>query len=416
MDNSEWEVVTPQNMQSPIQNENEWEVAPVAPDSMQPQQNESRGMSALKALPRIGEDLYKKGYNVIHNIPQYASNAWHAGPSIARAVANSPGGALKQGLAGFAEMGQETFNIPHDLVNYGAERLHLVPEEFNRKMQMARMPDQTKNINDVFGTPQNQGEADLRWLGRNSENILGAKGLASAFNPLRLTERGIVKNVLKSEKRQVEKHTNMYDGLWKDAQQAGINTVPVDRQLVQNNLQYIKKYKSPREYQSIDTFTNDPTLSNAQKAASDMKAMKRSLDEKSRSNSLTSEEKNLYNSIDETLNHVESKMFLNQNGVKNTKLANRYKKISASYRDNVVPYKYNPNIQDYKAKGITKGELVQSLGRGEFAAKKGWRHPSIALRKALGGPLGTMTAAGLGAAIYDIGFGKKNPAEEEPKY
>lgn len=415
MDNSEWEIVTPQNMQSPPQNENEWEAVPLAPNSMQPQ-NESPLMSRIKAPFRIGEDLYKQGYKTISHIPDYYRSAKSGIPEIAQALAQNPGAALKQGLAGVAELGQNIFNSPHDLANYATERLHLLDPETNRKIQMARMPDSQEDINWALGTPQNPGEADLRWAGRNAENILAAGGLASTFNPLRLTERGIVKNVLKAEKQQVAKHTNMYDNLWKDAQSAGINSVPVDSQLIQNNLNFIKKYKSPREYQSINDFNNSPTLSNAQKAASDMKAMKRSLDEKSRSNSLTSEEKNLYDSIDETLNHVESKMFLDKNGVKNTKLANKYKKISASYRDNVVPYKYNPNIQAYKAKEITKGELVQSLGRGEFAAKKGLSHPAIGLRKKVAPTAQAVGLAGLAKMLYDSSFGNKQSLEQEPNY
>jgi hypothetical protein len=55
-------------------------------------------------------------------------------------------------------------------------------------------------------------------------------------------------------------------------------------------------------------------------------------------------------------------MFRNQHGERNERLANRHRVINSSYRENVVPYRYNPNIQKFIDKDIVLRRLI-SLNR-----------------------------------------------------
>jgi hypothetical protein len=115
--------------------------------------------------------------------------------------------------------------------------------------------------------------------------------------------------------------------------------------------------------------------------------MERGLEQKSRGNSLTGEERNLFDAISHTRQHIENNMFRDNNGVRNERLATRYRGITNSYRENVVPYRYNTDIQAFRAREILAKQLAERLKTGEFAAKKGDLHPELyrgeALKKAL---------------------------------
>jgi len=371
---------------------------------------ESLGQAALAAPFRVGEDMYKGLFHFLQNMPQYFQGAKTGIPAAYQTATQHPAQAGKQALAGFAELGQNAFNLPHDLVNYASQRLNLVPEDINKKVQMGRMPDSEAQINATFGAPQTPGEEAFRWGGRNIDNVLAAGGIAKALNPMALTNKNVAKSIIAEGDKQVVAHNKVYDKLWKDADNAGINQVPVDQKLVTDNMDLIKKYKTPREYKSVDKFMSDPTLANAQTAQSDLGNMKRMLEERSRTSSLTGEEKNLYDALSETQNHIEGNMFKDQAGLTNQRLKDRYDKISRSYRDNVVPYKYNADIQAYKNKELVARQLVGRLKEGEFGAKKGAEHPELyrsdALKKALIGIGVGSGALGGGMTMYKYLTGK----------
>ena len=247
-----------------------------------------------------------------------------------------------------------------------SNRLNLIPQDFNKKVQMARMPEDTKEmINQTFGQPQYQGEELIRGIPRNSLNILGGLGIAKTLNPFNLTSKSISKDILKTEKQQISVHNKEYNKIWNQAEKSGYNSVPINDKLLSDNLNIIEKYKTPREYQSLENFILDPTLQNAQKAQSDMGIMRRKLEDKSRGGALTSEELSLYNASKDAEKHIENNMFKNKSGEINKSLQDKYKKLTKSYRENVVPYKYNENIQAYKNKELLPEELINSLSRGE---------------------------------------------------
>lgn len=416
---SDWEVVPDNNQSSgqgqaqPQSIDSDWEIVHPEPNSMQaPQNNESLGMAALKAVPRMGEDIYRGGMNFLKNIPNYYQTAKSEVPGAFNAMYEHPAHAAGQALAGLGEMGQNTFNIPYDIANYATNRLNLIPQDINQKIQMARMPDSEQDINATLGQPKYPGESLIRGTTRNALNLLGVDAAVNAVNPFNLTAKSIANDVVKTGRQQEIAHTKQYNKIWNKADKSGYNEVPVDQKKLSDNLSLIEKYKTPREYQSLEDFILTPSLQNAQKAQSDMGVMKRNLQEKSRTSSLTSEELKLYNAAHDSEKHIENNMFKNDKGDVNNSLKNKYQKLTNSYRENVVPYKYNRSIQAYKNNEMLPNELVNSLSRGEFAAKKGNAHPQIAIRNALlptAKGISLLGAGGVGAYLYNQMFGNKPP-------
>lgn len=403
---SDWEIVDSQNS-SQAQSSSDWEVVNEVPVSRQPQNNESLAMAALKAPYRIGEDVYRGIGQFIKNVPGYFEASKTEVPGLFDTLKKNPEHALGQGVAGLAELGQNVFNLPHDIVNYATNRLNLVPESFNQKIQMARMPDSSQAINETFGQPQYPGEALLRGTARNALNLYGAGKLSSVLNPMNLTANSIAKNILKTEKSQIASHNALYNQIWKQAEKKGFNKVPINEKMLSDNLSILEKYKTPREYKSLEDLLFNPTLENAQKAQSDLGIIHRKLEDKSRTSALTSEEKALYNAAKESEKHIESNMFKNDSGKINKSLQNKYYSVTKSYRKNVVPYKYNAFIQAYKNQEMLPNELVNALSHGEFMAKRGGYHPYLGIRKKVKPVAAGIGLTGLGALLYENMMGNK---------
>lgn len=405
--------ITPQQQPMAQRDYSKWEIVGGQPNQQQQlsQNNESPVYSIFASPFRLLGDVLAGGGEFAHNIPKYFEQAKTEVPGVFSTIQEHPKHALKQYTAGLAELGQNIFNTPHDIVNYATNRLHLFPQSINEKIQMARMPDSTEAINQVLGTPQYPGEKLIRGIGRNEENILGGAMLAGKLNPLQHTTKNVAKGILQEQENQIAAHTKRYNKLWEKADNAGINNVPVNNSLINKNFQTIEQYTTPRQHESLNKFMNDKTLSNAQTAQSDLGQLKRTLEERSRTTPLTGEEKGLYNAVSETQKHIEDNMFKDRQGNLNKRLHNEYTDISKSYRENVVPYRYNADIQAYKNKELTAKELVDRLKKGEFAAKKGNVHPELirneALRKAL---MSVVPPGGVGTYLgYKYLFGNKPP-------
>jgi hypothetical protein len=370
---------------------------------------ESTGVSLAKAIPRVAEDIYRGGMGFAKNLPGYAQSASSEVPGFVNTLLTHPGHLAGQGLAGLSELGQNVFNLPHDITNYAANRLNLFPKDINQKIQMGRMPDSSNEINKTFGQPEYPGEALTRGVARNALSLVPAGKAITSLNPLNMTAKSIAKDVVNTEKQQVKTHNKLYNDIWDQAEKSGFNNVPYDESLLKPYSKLIDKFYPERSTKMLKEFMTNPTLENAQRAQSDLGQLRRSLEEKSRTTPLLETEKDLYNALDASEKHIEGNMFKNKAGQVNDALKDQYKKVTNSYRENVVPYKYNPAIQAYKNKEMLPKELVNSLSRGEFAAKKGSEHPAIGLRNKLA-PIAT--GAGLlggGTWLYNQMFGNQPP-------
>lgn len=396
---SDWEIVD-NNQQTQAQPSSDWEIVQPLSNSMRaPANTESFGMSALKAIPRAGEDLYRGLFDVVKRSPDYFNAVKEGLPAALEEIKSHPKEAAKQTAAGFAEYGQNVFNAPYDVANYLTNRLNLIPGDINQKLQMARMPSDTENaINQTFGQSQNTGQDFLRGLGRNASNVIGAAALARQLNPLRMTSRGIARNVVNTEKQQIAAHNKMYDAIWDKADKSGFNQVPFDKNLLGTNYKVINKFYPEKSSLSLKAFLKEPTLEHAQSAQSDLGNLRRVLEEKARTTPLLESEKALHQVLSESEKHIEGNMFKNAAGETSQALKDQYNKVTNSYRENVVPYKYNAAIQAYKNREMLAKELVNSLSRGEFAAKKGAAHPAIKMRQMV-----IPTASGVGT-LGGVGF------------
>lgn len=352
-----------------MQPESEWAVEQ-PPHPSTPRSDETFNQALGKAPFRLREDVYKQLFNTYKNIPQYFKNVANKGPAALATIAQHPIQSLKQEGAGLAEMGQDVFNTPHDFANYLSTRLNLLPQDINQKIQMGRMPESNNQINEVFGKPQTPGEEGVRWGAKHALGILGTGQVATSLNPMNLTTKNVANKIVGENYHQIGKHNRMYNSLWEDADRAGINFVPIDKNLYRGNVAFIEKHTTPKQHQSLLDFYHHRSLANAQVAQSDLGQIQRMLNETSKTRILTGEERNLLDTVNATQDHIQSNMFKDKNGKLNHKLMKRYQDISKSYGENVVPYRYNEDIQDFISKDITAKQLVERLKTGEFAAKK----------------------------------------------
>lgn len=189
---------------------------------------ESFGIAARNAIPIIGTDILNNIYQGIQNLPNRYNQAQTEIPGALNTLIQHPIHATGQGLAGLAEFGRNVFNTPHDIINYAANRLNLIPKDINQMVQMGRMPEDTQQIiNQWFGQPKYPGEELLRGLPRNVANIAGGISLARAMPPL--TKFGATRTLNKArqlaEGRDIGS-LNVNPELIEDARQFLPNTLP----------------------------------------------------------------------------------------------------------------------------------------------------------------------------------------------
>lgn len=359
------------------------------------QPKESYEKSLAMAIPRIGTDIASSLYNAAQNIPEYFQKGKSEVPGLMKNFFLHPISAAQQELAGLAEAGQKAFNTPHDIANYATNRLNLIPEDINQKIQMARMPESQEAINQTFGKPQHPGEELLRGGLRNIESLIPAGAVVQKLNPMNLTARSVADSIANEGAKQIHLHNNMYNRIWDVADRRGINTVPFNNRTMNHNLEFIERYKAPKETESVNRFMTHPTLNNAQIAQADMGKIRRQLEEASRKRALTGEERLMLDSATNLENEIQNNMFRDRQGNVHQDLLNEYNRVSNSYRRNVVPYRYNEAINDYMQGNKTAKKLIQNLKSGEeFEAQKGAAHPELYRSEGLKKTLMALIAGG----------------------
>lgn len=362
------------------------------------------------ALGEVGSDVLDK----VKGIPKAATDVWGAIPEVGEAakrqfpgayeqITEEPARAGKNVVGGMAKAAGKLSQIPPGIVDYLAKIGMIEPETAAKYARPTSMEDVNAAVKDFVGGEEKPGDALLQGA---VPFVYGAGKALSPINPMKLTQNSIIKNVLSKEALQKGVHEKMYTDLWNQAAKKGFKEVPYKPKL--NDIQAIKKYSTEKSYGSLDKYISNRSLSNAQKAQSDLGKLIRDYRKKE---SLTSEQKATYDAAVKIQKNIKDSMFKNKKGEVNTKLQKRYENITKSYGENVIPYSTSKPIKDFKNKDITKEQLINRLSTGKFAAKKGHEHRAIAIRKKLGNkytPYGI--GAGLGAgglAIINklLGFG-----------
>jgi len=196
---------------------------------------------------------------------------------------------------------------------------------------------------------------------------LAGKGL-SKLNPMRFTNKNIIKDILETRKSVQNKYSELYDDLWKQANEKGLGGELVNKPEIKYNT--IQKYTPAKKIEGLADFKANPTLDNAHSAKSELLAIQRELDKKV---THTKAEQKQYKAISKAIKNIQDNMFSTKEGKVDLDLLNQYKKVQEGYKNDVVPYR-NKNINLYKAKEITDKQLIQRLSKGPFAAKLGDRH------------------------------------------
>lgn len=335
--------------------------------------NQEDFLTSLSQVPRrVGEDIYQVISNAFQKAPSYLEKGKTEVPGLAKVLLQHPLHALGQAAAGIPEMGHNILNTPHELGEYLSKRLHLLPEAISESIPYQK--DISSDINQLFGEPKYEGESLLRGITRNLPNIYGATSVATKFNPLKLTKENIIKDILKSEEKMKQKYSGpsgLYTKLFGEAKNRGIGGVNFNKDLVERNAKILSENSPERFYKSLNNFIGNNSLENSQKAISDLGYLERKLSSQS---ILTNPEKDVLRAVIETKKHLQDNMFKDKTGKVHQDLANRHEKIQQGYANEVIPYSKSIPLQKYKRKKLTVDQVMQSLSKGEFAAKRGKYH------------------------------------------
>lgn len=215
----------------------------------------------------------------------------------------------------------------------------------------------------------------------------------SNINPFKYTPKNVAKNIINTGEKNKEIYSQKYNELFNDAENQGfddaLNNVDID-------MKTIKKYTPSKKIVGVEEFNNNPTLQNAHVAKSDLMKVENKLNSQT---SLNKGERNQLKAISDAISSLKSNMFRDAKGNLNEDMLGKYNTIQRGYANDVIPYK-NKSINKYKRNEISSKELINSLKRGEFAAKKGANHPELFMPEKIKAAL---TALGIGTGIIGGG-------------
>lgn len=398
---SDWRVATEQPQAQSAPTQSDWRVVPYEPE-------ESLGQAALYAIPRVGEDLYRGAYNAYQSSPEYLEAAKTEIPAFLNPIneLRHPISRSKNAIAGLAELGHETINTPYNITNYLENRLNLLPKGAADKVKKYLYQEDISGALDQFtGKEMNPGDALTRGLVRNALAIAPATKAASALNPMKLTYKNIAKDVLKAREKNIGEYGNRYEGLWKEAEGKGFGDALYD---IDIDMPTIKKYSPNKGIKGLEDFDKNPTLQNAHNAKSDLLRIKRDLDKLT---TLRTAERQQLGAVNNAIDSINKNMFKGPDGKIHEGMKQKYGELQEGYRNEVVPYK-NKAINEFMRGESSADELVNSLSKKAFYAKRGKHHNAMRIRKLaknypyLAG-IGTGSALGAGAlAFYNDLFGK----------
>lgn len=413
-------------------------------DEMPLQEKKSYGKSLREAPGKVIKDLGDLLFERIKEIPGYIEKSKTEVPGIASNLLRMTGKGFKGAMtqrsdksqadsnlfnivknakqqpvdpfvsqlaAGLADLGESTFNFPHNVSNYAANRLNLIPEDINEKIQMGRMPSNTKAmINQQFGQPEAPGEALGRGLTGNINAIIPMAGIAAKFNPMKLTSKNITKDVIETRHENKKIYNEKYENFLNDAQGQGLGTtLPNAAQSIDFHTALINEPKKVKT--RVNEFRSNPDVVTAHEAKKDLLKIQRKLNKKNETQGLIGNEVDQLDAVGDAIGKIESNMFTDKTGKVNDKFANDYREIQEGYKKEVLPYTKNKAINEYLKGERLEDQLVKSLMSGKFPAQRGKAHTPLMIRRNF--PSTNKLAGGsglgvLGALLYESLFGNND--------
>jgi hypothetical protein len=297
-------------------------------------------------------------------------------------------------IAGLAELGHGLLNTPHGIANYLSNRLNLTPKKWADKIPY--QDDISRSLNQFTGEEMNPGDAFARGIARNATSIIPG---SNVLNPLNLTAKSIAKDVLKTREKNISNYGNKYENLWKEAEGKGFGDALYNINVDMNT---IKKYSPNRSIKGVEDFDKNPTLQNAHNAKSDLLRIKRDLDKLT---TLRTAERQQLGAVNNAIDSINDNMFRGPNGKIHEGMKKKYNTLQEGYRNEVVPYK-NKAINEFIRNESSANELVNSLSKRAFYAKRGKNHPAIKIRNNLPKAVTGLSAIGGLGWLTNKAFGK----------
>jgi hypothetical protein len=391
---SDWELVDFNNKAPDIsKNISEWEQ--YLPEN---KENNESFLASLGLAPfRVASDIGTSLYGASKKIPEYYEKGKSELSGLPTTIVEHPLHALSQVGAGSQEAINSLAQLPLNLSQYGSERLHLLPKNITETISHFTPQDTTQAIDDLFGKPKYPGEGLLRGAVANAPQLIGGAKIATTFNPLRLTDKNIIKDILKEKGKMEEKYSGekgSYKSLFKEARDRGMGNVNANIK----DIHILRQFTPEKKLHGVNKFINDNTIENAQKALGDLGHIERTLERKI---SLTDAESAQLKAAKSAKEQIQLNMFTQQinpelPALLHSDLFTKHKNIQSGYAKENVPYTKNVAIKKYLNNDITEEQLLQSLRKGQFAAKVGNRHLLNTKMKLLkAGGAGTLGGLGL---------------------
>ena len=212
---------------------------------IQPQ--EGIGTSLWKAPFRVTEDVAHGVMgglqSLSQNLPSYYEAAKTEIPGMASTIWNHPGHAAMQTLAGGLEAVNSLDKIPSSVMQYGANRLNLIPQSWANAVASTAPQDSTNAISQLFGQPQYPGEALLRGVVRNAPNIYAAGEALSALKlpGLLATKNSLVKDILNPHDALEARAGEGFKTVSDEVNKRGIDQVPINPYAIDDLSEFFPK-------------------------------------------------------------------------------------------------------------------------------------------------------------------------------
>lgn len=372
----------------------------------------SLGMSPFRATKDLGELILDR----IKSIPGYVGKSKTEASGLLKSLVTRPGHVVKQFARGLTDipLNIANSNFPSNINQYLDKRLHLIPSDRTNKGILGNRIDfsPTEPINlheklkSFLGDAKYPGDELARGIGSNILPIGGVGKISSFLNPLKLTEKNIVKDVINAREKNKKIYNEKYNTFLNGAMNQGlgkslkdsINSIDFDNALVNEP----KKVKT-----RVDEFISNPNILTAHDAKKDLLKIQRKLNNKNESVGLIGNEVNQLDSVNDAIGKIESNMFTDKTGTVNQDVANAYRKLQEGYAKDVIPYTRNKSINSFLNGKKLSDELLSSLMSGEFPAQVGNQHTPLMIRRYLkknpvkSGIIGTTALSPFAKSFYD---------------
>lgn len=294
-------------------------------------------------------------------------------------------------LSSMLEGGKQLYNLPLNINTYlGSKGVPV----FKQTMGLAnKLKIGDTGLEKAVLGEQQPGDALFKDVG-TALSLIAAPEAVGAKIPA-VTAKGITKQIVKTKAGRVAEAQKDYGSLFERAGQEGITHVKPPKSVTASE-SHIVKHSEPRFHESLQTYTENPTLENAHWAQSELGALERHLDSISKKNGLTPSQVKTLKAVQQARKDIRQSMFSKNAMGANPKLGAEYDQLATKYKEKVVPYTSLEDIHAFEAGKMRPKTVVKNLQNDEeFMTKLAKEYPGLKLhtpaaKKVMWGLLGLM--------------------------